>query len=161
MNWFMYRLGCHFLVALYMSTSCFRVRETARTNSRALRANRGSAEYTPRSVGTLALNVPTQRDKSRIWKVEARERGAKRCRSYRHSQLMFRRTCEVGRGTVVDRWQNHRNDDLHHVNEQQDVKYRPGSIPHCVNTQNHHNCNSSQIEQCRIRRTTTHDRQHK
>ena len=60
-----------------MSTSCANVRTTARTNRMALRRNRGIAKYTPRSVGVLGLNVPSQIEKLSAWRVEAIDKNYK------------------------------------------------------------------------------------
>lgn len=57
-----------------------------------------------------------------------------------HLQFIQQHTGVVGTRTVEDTRKNEGSDDLRHVNEEEDTEDYLGSIPHCINAQDHHHC---------------------
>lgn len=70
-------------------------------------------------------------------------------------------TSEVCIRDVVNGWEHQGSDDLGHKSDQEDKKYGPRSIPHGINTQNHHDCNCNQKEARNLGSTVTHNRRQK
>ena len=148
---FRYRLGCHCCVALYMFTDSLNVWVTARIKSVAPRINRGISACTPGVTGIDA----SHKEKPTTWTIVTGERWWMEilCNLDGH-------TWEICT-SIVEPCKNKANDDLWHINKQQEIKNHLGPIPHCIDAQNHDYCNwHYSRRQWKETKTVTHNRQY-
>ena len=66
----------------------------------------------------------------------------------------------MGIGIDVDTLKNKGNNDLWHIDEQEDIKDPFGLIPHCIHPQDHDHCNvKALLEEVKSGGIVTHNQQ--
>ena len=140
MSYCRYQLDCHCLIALYISTDSFKVGMRARIKSIAMRINHG-IETNKYHVHVELSVEHLQMEKSTTRTIETGGKSGGRwmatCMRFQFSlKFSLRHTWHMCIGIVENACKNEGNNDLWHINEQEEIKdpFKFGLIPHCICT---------------------------